>query len=134
MEYPSAYLFVNTDPVFFFSSRRRHTRLQGDWSSDVCSSDLIWTEYRPPKPVLSRATRNQGGAVVTGAEALAIVAAAREKGEVPNLSGTNLRGTNLSYADLSYANLSYADLSRANLSDADLGSADLSYANLIGAN
>src|SRR5688500_20298654 len=27
---------------FFFSSRRRHTRLQGDWSSDVCSSDLEW--------------------------------------------------------------------------------------------
>src|SRR5256885_9674531 len=25
----------------FFSSRRRHTRLQGDWSSDVCSSDLL---------------------------------------------------------------------------------------------
>src|SRR5688500_20363914 len=29
---------------FFFSSRRRHTRLQGDWSSDVCSSDLPGTE------------------------------------------------------------------------------------------
>src|SRR5256885_12812557 len=28
---------------FFFSSRRRHTRLQGDWSSDVCSSDLVLT-------------------------------------------------------------------------------------------
>src|SRR5256885_10979565 len=27
--------------LFFFSSRRRHTRLQGDWSSDVCSSDLM---------------------------------------------------------------------------------------------
>src|SRR5256885_11971572 len=27
--------------LFFFSSRRRHTRLQGDWSSDVCSSDLF---------------------------------------------------------------------------------------------
>src|SRR5256885_14988943 len=27
---------------FFFSRRRRHTRLQGDWSSDVCSSDLRW--------------------------------------------------------------------------------------------
>src|SRR5256885_14685273 len=27
--------------MFFFSSRRRHTRLQGDWSSDVCSSDLF---------------------------------------------------------------------------------------------
>src|ERR1022692_4438861 len=26
---------------FFFSSRRVHTRLQGDWSSDVCSSDLV---------------------------------------------------------------------------------------------
>src|SRR3989449_6439755 len=27
-------------PVFFFSSRRRHTRCSRDWSSDVCSSDL----------------------------------------------------------------------------------------------
>src|SRR5260221_1650561 len=27
--------------VFFFSSRRRHTRSLCDWSSDVCSSDLI---------------------------------------------------------------------------------------------
>src|SRR5690606_40736891 len=26
---------------FFFSSRRRHTRFSRDWSSDVCSSDLI---------------------------------------------------------------------------------------------
>src|SRR5256885_3972650 len=35
-------LFVNyEDTTFFFSSRRRHTRLQGDWSSDVCSSDLM---------------------------------------------------------------------------------------------
>src|SRR6266446_2289577 len=30
------------DYFFFFSSRRRHTRLQGDWSSDVCSSDLAY--------------------------------------------------------------------------------------------
>src|SRR5215475_2148046 len=31
---------------FFFSSRRRHTRFSRDWSSDVCSSDLVglgWT-------------------------------------------------------------------------------------------
>src|SRR5690606_40177204 len=27
--------------VFFFSSRRRHTRFSRDWSSDVCSSDLL---------------------------------------------------------------------------------------------
>src|SRR5256886_15002684 len=26
--------------IFFFSSRRRHTRFDCDWSSDVCSSDL----------------------------------------------------------------------------------------------
>src|SRR3989454_6871221 len=32
---------------FFFSSRRRHTRLQGDWSSDVCSSDLAATGVVP---------------------------------------------------------------------------------------
>src|SRR5256885_8980369 len=31
--------------VFFFSSRRRHTRLQGDWSSDVCSSDLMTSAW-----------------------------------------------------------------------------------------
>src|SRR5256885_5800212 len=31
---------MNVCDLFFFSSRRRHTRLQGDWSSDVCSSDL----------------------------------------------------------------------------------------------
>src|SRR5688500_19081849 len=27
--------------MLFFASRRRHTRLQGDWSSGVCSSDLV---------------------------------------------------------------------------------------------
>src|SRR5690606_41039139 len=30
--------------VFFFSSRRRHTRFSRDWSSDVCSSDLFGRE------------------------------------------------------------------------------------------
>src|SRR3712207_7534475 len=32
---------VDFNAVFFFSSRRRHTRYRRDWSSDVCSSDLI---------------------------------------------------------------------------------------------
>src|SRR2546430_8641306 len=31
---------ISSRPVFFFSSRRRHTRFDCDWSSDVCSSDL----------------------------------------------------------------------------------------------
>src|SRR5207248_8785661 len=30
--------------LFFFSSRRRHTRSYGDWSSDVCSSDLLLSD------------------------------------------------------------------------------------------
>src|SRR5690348_790937 len=34
-------LFLGVFLFFFFSSRRRHTRWTGDWSSDVCSSDLI---------------------------------------------------------------------------------------------
>src|SRR5690554_7028452 len=33
---------------FFFSSRRRHTRCGRDWSSDVCSSDLIGIQYSIP--------------------------------------------------------------------------------------
>src|SRR2546429_766125 len=34
-----------TSMVFFFSSRRRHTRCSRDWSSDVCSSDLADGSY-----------------------------------------------------------------------------------------
>src|SRR5574337_1657523 len=42
---------------FFFSIRRRHTRLSGDWSSDVCSSDLLG-QSRPPRVVVeSKAVR-----------------------------------------------------------------------------
>src|SRR5256886_10974409 len=32
--------------IFFFSSRRRHTRFDCDWSSDVCSSDLDSLDLR----------------------------------------------------------------------------------------
>src|SRR5256885_6605332 len=39
-EYSVLMLLYVLTIYFFFSSRRRHTRLQGDWSSDVCSSDL----------------------------------------------------------------------------------------------
>src|SRR5437867_13400917 len=45
---------------FFFSSRRRHTRSYGDWSSDVCSSDLFHGNARtapsgPPRRSSARA-------------------------------------------------------------------------------
>src|SRR4051794_27565233 len=36
---------------FFFSSRRRHTRWTGDWSSDVCSSDLL-RQYEDPMQIV----------------------------------------------------------------------------------
>src|SRR2546429_1128843 len=44
--------WIDTEPsrnalLFFFSSRRRHTRCSRDWSSDVCSSDLVDALGRP---------------------------------------------------------------------------------------
>src|SRR3712207_9484335 len=50
--------------MFFFSSRRRHTRYWRDWSSDVCSSDLyssrlaasVWAD-RASTPVVPAASR-----------------------------------------------------------------------------
>src|SRR5436853_4606503 len=44
---PDGYFLDKLEPIlaplpsFFFSSRRRHTRCLSDWSSDVCSSDLV---------------------------------------------------------------------------------------------
>src|SRR5256885_7535495 len=43
---------------FFFSSRRRHTRLQGDWSSDVCSSDLVTRSPLTRSPVTRSVVRS----------------------------------------------------------------------------
>src|SRR2546430_750914 len=43
-------LTILGDCCFFFSSRRRHTRFDCDWSSDVCSSDLIF-EFAQGMPV-----------------------------------------------------------------------------------
>src|SRR5688500_19041871 len=83
-----SYLFF-----FFFSSRRRHTRLQGDWSSDVCSSDLgasmtgvllvlaaaaAWlapVEARPAPRAPRRAAAVGVLAIVLGGAALAVAQA-----------------------------------------------------------
>src|SRR2546427_6221039 len=40
LRYGMRNLYVSRSSFFFFSSRRRHTRFDCDWSSDVCSSDL----------------------------------------------------------------------------------------------
>src|SRR2546422_1460394 len=46
--------------VFFFSSRRRHTRCSRDWSSDVCSSDLaVGDDRRAPGAVVREAKRDR---------------------------------------------------------------------------
>src|SRR5256884_9257813 len=47
---------------FFFSSRRRHTRCSRDWSSDVCSSDLIPLAYHPDHNELGEALGRTGTA------------------------------------------------------------------------
>src|SRR5689334_24183227 len=43
--------------AFFFSSGRRHTRWNCDWSSDVCSSDLTSTRTRGPPSCPGRNSR-----------------------------------------------------------------------------
>src|SRR5438034_8784934 len=53
--------------IFFFSSRRRHTRSLCDWSSDVCSSDLVERHHAcPPQGVHSSSgpIRDSSGHVV----------------------------------------------------------------------
>src|SRR2546429_1351262 len=45
---------------FFFSSRRRHTRCSRDWSSDVCSSDLLGHAHVEAEAVVA------GGLAVAG--------------------------------------------------------------------
>src|SRR2546422_1500186 len=55
------YLWYMSSYFFFFSSRRRHTRCSRDWSSDVCSSDLValprFNQYfiEPPQVLAARA-------------------------------------------------------------------------------
>src|SRR6266446_7917143 len=62
-------IFVYDYFFFFFSSRRRHTRLQGDWSSDVCSSDLpSWRRslsFSPDPKAASPVNRSKHSGILT---------------------------------------------------------------------
>src|SRR5262245_62575499 len=53
--------------VFFFSSRRRHTRCLSDWSSDVCSSDLRTPRDTPPMCLAAVGPRRGVRAALGGA-------------------------------------------------------------------
>src|SRR5207245_7274234 len=74
------FLFVTLrDPLFFFfSSRRRHTRCYRDWSSDVCSSDLIpqmaveRLRLPPDSPLVGKTLAATGLRTQTGALVLAV--------------------------------------------------------------
>src|SRR5439155_8625125 len=72
--------------LFFFSSRRRHTRWPRDWSSDVCSSDLLVRE--PEDGVLLPA-----GDVAAWAAAIAALAAnpARRERRAPAMPVRTMR-------------------------------------------
>src|SRR3712207_2622116 len=80
----SGFLILNSSFLFFFSSRRRHTRYWRDWSSDVCSSDL----FGDPGLVPTRAITMGVGTIMdarrvlllaTGAEKAHIVARSEER-------------------------------------------------------
>src|SRR2546430_17255181 len=51
--------------LFFFSSRRRHTRFDCDWSSDVCSSDLHCPAISLPKRAFFTAPAVMNPAAIT---------------------------------------------------------------------
>src|SRR5438094_1556691 len=55
---------------FFFSSRRRHTRSYGDWSSDVCSSDLSQSASRVAAAAELTARIEQSMRLLPGAPAI----------------------------------------------------------------
>src|ERR1022692_5181640 len=80
-------MFGTTMPFFLFSSRRRHTRLQGDWSSDLCSSDL---------GALGGAPGRQPGRAVTHRIPAAQIgrASCRERGEISVVAVSLKKKTN----------------------------------------
>src|SRR2546430_5774558 len=60
---------------FFFSSRRRHTRFDCDWGSDVCSSDLLYKEAvretkNWPDEIESRSGANNPNGIATSSPGL----------------------------------------------------------------
>src|SRR5690606_3807757 len=59
-------ILVTVCVLFFFSSRRRHTRFSRDWSSDVCSSDLLFGHLvlADRNVVLSVPPRARGGGLL----------------------------------------------------------------------
>src|SRR6266571_5520091 len=70
--------------LFFFSSRRRHTRLTCDWSSDVCSSDLL--ECPAERSVTGDEANELPGPAVHGGDGFKEVAVSFLRVQAPNAS------------------------------------------------
>src|SRR5690348_18113412 len=81
---------------FFFSSRRRHTRWTGDWSSDVCSSDLV---SRLPRLMQDR-TRDVSAEHARAAQPAELMQQNRETIGLLDRKSTRL---NSSHPSISYA-------------------------------
>src|SRR5207253_2059559 len=78
--------------VFFFSSRRRHTRWPRDWSSDVCSSDLRSNDaYGFPGLQQAHAER---GLASTGNRQIDFAAANHPEGLADSMVGGGASGGN----------------------------------------
>src|SRR2546430_9285586 len=91
---------------FFFSSRRRHTRFDCDWSSDVCSSDLLpdarFEAFGGP------ALEAAGAAVVDRMERMSVVGFVEALWQIPahfRLLAQDRKSTRLnsSHSQISYA-------------------------------
>src|SRR5439155_12530011 len=81
---------ISFSVLFFFSSRRRHTSWPRDWSSDVCSSDLLRLRLRArargrlhPEAVGQREPEDEGG----GPLQTRLARAAGKKGEPGTKTG-----------------------------------------------
>src|SRR6266516_2240847 len=83
---------------FFFSSRRRHTRSYGDWSSDVCSSDLDINPLR-----LDYIERRSGG--LAGKQTLDVGCGGGILAEAMARAGATVTGIDLSDKALAVARL-----------------------------
>src|SRR5260221_7849196 len=75
---------------FFFSSRRRHTRSLCDWSSDVCSSDLITGAgtISPAGALDFKMIANLHGGMVGGVTKMAALGGNKDSGIPFSITGT----------------------------------------------
>src|SRR2546423_8105910 len=75
---------------FFFSSRRRHTRLASDWSSDVCSSDLLNILVKYVRMYGFEHKRTEGQFEIAWNELQAAIPQAGDGGFLLGVSGSKL--------------------------------------------